>query len=357
MSRDYSFVGRRIEKSIKEVRNRNRGALLMPGGESVLLYIPDGVNEDAEYDDVRQTYRNQDTKYKLYLNRDMFGCNRLYGDDTDTVPSALMAFPSNPESQSHRDDGFQDINRGNAWTLWEPILPNKGVIVVRQTGMFAGKMYLLENVTHSTFPALDKKTLHLLHQETPVTLLEDGIPVTLEDLPTVDETLSIFNNNLESNTNGFNVVGSHTQTDDGLVLNSGTMLSTTDNYLNNKIKVDVKFLSANGTLKIKFAEWLDSSKLSVIIDRVANTLTLNMFDNTPIKVVNTTLITNQIYNLRIELSGVNVKIWLDDKKLLAIKLSLNSNYNTLQPLSESVISFENGSTNILLHNFFILELI
>jgi len=357
-NRHYNFVRRKIERYIPIVKRRNKEALLWTGGEPCLLYIPNGVTDDAVWDDVRQTYLTRETTYELYLNRyvDVDGC-RLYTDDTDRVPSILIAFPSTPDEISAREDGLQIINRMNAWTLWDPILPPKGCIIVRQIPGNQNEYYLLENVTHSWFPNLEKTQSHLLHQESPLTQLEDGVLVKFSDLPTVADTLALYKNDLEFDLDGLLVMGLADITDDGTIIRSGSSIRDNGSWLNNKIQVDVTPLDDGGVVYFSWSNWTDSTKPRIEINRNTNTVAILIDGNTIIRQTNFIMATNDTQNVRVEINNYVVKVWIGDDLVLSTNLKAHALYNSLQPLSPDY--FEMGSIGIdtLFQNLYIMELI
>lgn len=354
MPRNYKFVGKKIEKYIPVVRQRNREALLQVGSEPCLLYLPDGFVDNAEWDDVRQTYRNQDIKYKLYLNRNFYGCERLYGNDTNLVPSILMAFPSTPESISHREDGLYNINRSNAWTLWEPILPVKGAIVVRKTLHNETELYLLESVTHSYFPTnLVKSGLHLLHQETPVVRIEDNTLLSLNSLPSVEDSLAIFKNDLLFSLDGLSVSGTGTPSLDGTPLNGS--LTTNSSFLEVKVKINFTLVNSNNLFSIEWGSLNNLNKLKFEASQTDNTFSL-FIGTLLVKQQPLILNNDQDYELKIELTTNIYTVWLDNIVIFKVYLKLINDYTNNLPLSSSPIIL-NSNTDILLKNLYVMEII
>lgn len=357
-NRHYNFVRRKIERYIPIVKRRNKEALLWTGGEPCLLYIPKGVTDDAVWDDVRQSYLTRETTYELYLNRhiDVDGC-RLYTDDTDRVPSILIAFPSTPDVISAREEGWQLINRMNAWTLWHPILPPSGCIIVRQIPGNQNEYYLLENVTHSWFPNLEKSESHLLHQESPLTQLEDGVLVKFSDLPTVADTLALYKNDLEFDLTGLLVMGTVNTTDDGTVIQAGSSLRDNGLWMDNKIQVDITPLGNGGVVYFSWAMWTDSTKPWIEINRNTNTVAIGINSSTIIRQTNFTMATDETQNVRVEIHDFIVRVWIGEALVITANLKSHASYNSLQPLTPDY--FEMGSVGIdtLFHNFYMMELI
>lgn len=193
---------------LHEVRNRHKNALMEAGGEPCLLYIPTGVKSGADWDEVRQSYLKEDIEYTLYLNRqlDQFG-QRIYTNDTDLVPSILVAFPLNPDKEMLSEQGFTLSNESNAWTLWNPVIPDKGCIIVRNdkaTGQL--EYWLVGSVLHSTFPYKPRDMNYLLHQEFQLEeLTKESMHVDLSQLKSVEETLTRQYYPLETSSTGLSV--------------------------------------------------------------------------------------------------------------------------------------------------------
>lgn len=339
---------------LPKVRNRNR-TLLLSGAESCLLYIPDGHKTSSVWDPVRQTYSTQDIKYKLYLNRTKFNGCPLY---TSKAQSILIGIPANPDDQSHREEGLLWKNQSNAWTLWDPIIPPRGSIIVQQNTPYPEdtRMWLVENVTMSYFPNFDKSQNYLLHQEFRLGLLTEEFPVKLSDLPTVNDTLAIVSNKFTTNTTGFTLTGSSSVTGGNLKMNSGSTLRTQlSTFLNNKVEFTVKTLTSPQNLDINLGKWTTAvPRPFVRLNFASNSIQFS--DGTTVyKTYLRTFTSNTTYKVSLQYSNGLLTLSINDVPFLA-RLNNSPAFSTGSPLLQDTIQLSTSS-NIEVSNMYVMELL
>lgn len=352
-------VGKSIERLIPEVRRRNRLALLHSGAESCLLYIPNGVDDNAAWDDVLQTYKNVDKKYDLYLNRyiDVDG-TRLYRDDVEVVPSILIAFPSNPDATSLREEGLVLTNRTNAWTLWDPILPQRGAVIRRMTPTGV-EWWLIENVTPSFYTNAKKTGVHLLHQEMSLSRLTEDEGILVSKFPSLFDKLTVYKNSLDANTTGLSITGSLTYNAMfQAIVTSPTTITRQQNFLNHQMAVDFTPKSSSGSIKMTWGQWSDSSKISFILNRGAGEASIISGSSTTLVDGEISLITGVKYQLRAKIKDSLASLYLDDVLLMKYDLRGITDYTSLGPLTQSHFSLSiegSGAPQFILSDLYCME--
>ena len=347
---------------LPEVRRRHQLALIRAGGEPCLLYVPKGWKDDAVWDSVRMTARKADRKYDLYLNRtrDRDG-NRIYGNDTLTVPSLTIAFPSAADQLRSAEEGVIFTSRFNCWTLWDPVLPLKDCILVRGNRLTEqNELYLIDNVTYSTYVNRPKSDNVLLHQEFQIIAMTDSSSVVpKEDLPTVEESLAEFSNSLLGDLTGVTVTGILDQSSETFARfsNAGSIGETSLNtWRNNGVSLEVLSEAGAGNVRFEIGSWDDNDLPFIVTFDFANDLVKFYTDASHlISQVAFSFANSTWYRLFVENDGGRVRIGINDTQVLLGDLRAHSSYSTLQPLDQGPVRIQFSTGGYQLREFHIME--
>lgn len=344
-------VRRGVKRILPGAMDRNRRPLLYTSGSPSLLYTPDGYNDDSMWDEERQTYRYEDVKYKLYLNQDKDSDgNRLYTNDTDTVPSILVGYPSNADSTQHKEEGLVLINQIQAWTLWKPIIPQRGSLLIRPTSGAEGSNYLevwlLENVVYSYFPNYPKSDETLMHQEFRLALLTPGsYPIEIDKLPTVDSTLAIYNNSLKYEIDDFDITGSILIQDDlGCQFTGVCTLQKSVNLIENSVKFSIKPSQLQGGVVVNWLKWTDNSKPNWVIDFENQEIRLEAITGNTLVQKDFQFLANTTYVIEVEFRDPYMRILINGREEAKAHIKGYTLYSSRSPLSSGTPTLSSFDT-------------
>lgn len=343
MARKWSrlpYVRKDITTLIPEVRRRNQKALIDAGAESCLLYLPNGVDDLARWDHVRQTYKNDDKKYRLYLNQSLDdGGQRLYTNDTYNVPSILIAFPANPDNQIFGEAGIYLSSRTVAWTLWDPIIPERGTIV-RRVNNKQQEWWLVSNVVVSYWANYDKDSTKILHQEFTMTPITDDSGIDVNDFPSVEDTLAVYKNDLTYSTDTLSLSGtiSIQESEQRMRIRGSGSFTQAGSYLNNAVQFLVIPSQLNGICTTTWGSWSDSSQPSVTLDFDSNQIEIRKNSLTIVKTFSYSFTADTQYKVHLQLKNGRMTVYINDEKIGFYEFRADTDYSTLQPLSPSNVS-------------------
>lgn len=346
---------------VPEAMRRNH-LLVVTGGEPVNLYLPDGVQDEADYDNIRQTYRSKDIKYKLYLNRyqDKITNARLYTNETDRVPSCLVAFPDNPDEESQREEGIVLVNVVRAWTLWDPVVPTRGAIIERHHGLQQNEYWLVEDVNYSHFVNYPKTDNILMHQEFKLGIITPGAEsFDVSNLPSLYDTLALFKNDLDVEIDNFTATGDYEllPNEQALRVDGTTNLTIPGTWSNHHFAVKVTPTTSSGKIVVSWGAWNNATKPQFVLD-VANQKIQILLNSTNLsKEKSVTLTPNVEYDFRVSIQGARAKVYLNKEVVLTFNWTFKSLYKTIKPLSSTTVTINVPTNNapFLLRKMYMME--
>lgn len=351
---------------LDEVRNRHQNALIEAGGEPVLLYMPNGQNNTAVWDDVRQTYLKSDRKYELYLNRDRdrFG-KRLYTENTRLVPSCLVAFPLNPDKEQLREDGFLLSNNSNAWTLWAPIVvPKESFIVRDNTATGEREYWVVDAVLYSTFPNAPRDLNKLLHQEFQLTrMTPESMHFDPEQVLSVDETLSRKYWALTSSTSGLTLNnGSMIIDQQALKITDNTTITTNYVWSTGACSFELKNSSFVGDLSFRIGQGAVNNEyieILLTLDATNQTLQLGIkFDGVDYPSDEITLVNNRFRLIKFYIQEPYIEIDVDGELIHRHSLLPIADYTAAKPFNPTNMKIlTEGVGSVYMKSLRIMDLI
>lgn len=362
MTRKWSrlpHVRQSINSLIPEVRRRNRKALLDAGAESALLYLPDGVVDSAQYDDIHQTFKNDEQKYRLYLNRTIDEGTRVYTNDTENVPSILIAFPANPDTQTLREEGLVLTSRVTAWTLWDPIIPERGTII-RRINSKQQEWWLVDNVVVSYWAKLNKDSTYILHQEfmlSPITM-DSGIDV--DKFPSLEDTLALYKNKFDYTYDVITPTGTTqiSESNQWLKMIGPASITKSGSYGDVQVQFDTQVAQNAGTLTVKYPSWNNASQPSFQLNFGTDQVLIRLNDSTIVKTTSFNFSANTFYQVRTSYKNGLAKLYINNVLVTFYEFRVDTNFNTLSPLAPGnvVLSVSGGaSEEYRIKNFYIMS--